>query len=728
MQSSHRKASTGLRKVALTLLVFAFAGCGACEPPEEDPTPDTGRIVIDTDDGTPDMGTDAETDDMDEVEPDMEPDMTVDPPDMDPIDPDMPVDPPDMAPDMPEEEEMDTFDPLQVCLDDCNYSGPRADEVDCDYDGLSNTEEATLGTDTCDNDTDGDKLSDLKELQEGTDPLVNDSDGDGLEDADELFFGFDPNNPDTLNDGMLDGDRWIVTACDNPQSEQVDYYLSAEGDWQIALPPAFSNYSELTISTAQAQSKLAAAVFDDTANEVTSFVLSTKPTVNQQNGVDVLRSYVPSSGGPLRSVGALEQSSNGGEFNTHDFHKAAIGRYLVNTNTPKSARQIRDELLFAIAPFSAADVTGLPNSSGATYNEFRIFISATFRESQLQGNRIITTVAIAPAEKFDLREKVQFRMDDLTNTTNVSSAGDLNQTDCAQFRAGEGNPAADFYWVLDQSGSMDDDFTRVKNVANDFFAELQNTALDYRLGVVPMDEDIHGRVRVPPGWHTDQATFIDEIDDFVIDCDGCGSSAGFAEYGLQVAEEGIKWMRSSAAPQAVRIRPDAQLVTIFMSDEEAESIKDNPLNTQAGQNLLNDYKIFFSANTIAFAIVDSPGFSGGCTAEGEAYKQVALATGGSFASLCDADISETIQDIIFAATGLASNYRVAQVPISSTLRVFKNGEWVPRSRENGFDYFAQSNAIAFFGSYRPEPADPTMGRYGDDIAVSYQTFIDTTKD
>ncbi len=52
---------------------------------------------------------------------------------------------------------------------------------------------------------------------------------------------------------------------------------------------------------------------------------------------------------------------------------------------------------------------------------------------------------------------------------------------------------------------------------------------------------------------------------------------------------------------------------------------------------------------------------------------------------------------------------------------------MPRSRENGFDYFAQTNAIAFFGSYRPVPADPTVGRYGDDIAVSYQTFLDTTK-
>ena len=698
-----------------------LAGCASCGP-EETPDDDSGPIIIDTDDGQPDMG----------PEPDAEPpnDTDVPPPDMDtPPDPDAgDTDPivPDMPPDMPEPPEMDNFDAVQICLADCNYAGDRADEVDCDYDGLSNVEETTLGTDSCDNDSDGDKLSDLRELQEGTDPLVPDSDGDGLVDADELFFGFDPNNPDTLGDGQLDGDRWIVTACDNPQSEQVDYYLSAEGDWQIALPPAFSNYAELTISTATPQNRKAAAVFDDTANEVTAFILSGTPTPQQQAGSDILRTYVPPSGGPLRTVGTLQQSNNGGDFNTHDFHSAAIGRYLLTTSTPRSARQVRDQLLLALAGLAASDVTGLPNSSGATYTDFRIFISATFRESQIQGNRTITTVAVAPAEKFDSREKVQFRMDDLTNTTNVSSAGDIHTTNCAQFRAGEGNPAADFYWVLDQSGSMSDDFNRMKAVATQFFAELQNTALDYRLGVVNMDRNIQGRVRVPPGWHTDQATFISEIDDYVINCSGCGSTAGYAEWGLWAGQQGIQWMRSSTTPITTRIRPDAQLITIFMSDEEAQSIQDDPLSTTTGQTILNDFITFYQNNSIVFSIVDSPGFS--CDAEGEAYKQVALATGGSYASLCDADISETIEDIIFAATGLASNYRVNDTPISSTLRVFKNGEWVPRSRVNGFDYFAQSNAIAFFGTYRPEPADPTMGRYGDDIAVSYQTFIDTTKD
>lgn len=702
-----------------------LAGAAACGK-DENNNGNTNNVIVITDD----MGSDATGGDMADPQPDMtdpQPDMTDPDPDMG-NPPDM-TDPPDMAgpPDM-----ADDFDWLQVCLADCNYMGPRANEIDCDYDGLSNTEEATLGTDSCDNDSDGDKLTDLRELQEGTDALNPDSDGDGLEDADEIFFNFDPNNPSSLNDGVIDGDRWIVRACDDPQSEPVDYYVSSAGDWQIALPPAFANYSELTISTATPMDKLAAAAFDDTANEVTAFIMSSTPAAGQATAVDVLLDYVPAtgSGGPLRQVGQLQQGSNGGDFFTHDFATASIGRYLITTPTPRSARQVRDQLLFSIAPFSAADVTGLPNAAGAQYTSFRVFISATYRKSARQGDRLITSVAIAPSDKYDTREKVQFRMDDLTNTTNVSSAGDLNHTNCMQFRAGEGNPEADFYWVLDQSGSMYDDFNRVKAVANQFFAELNNTGLDYRLGVVSMDASINGRVRVPPGWHTDVTTFIGEIDNYVITCQGCGSTSGYAEWGLRSAKEGITWMRSSSAPQNVRIRASAQLITIFMADEEAQTFQDSPLSSATGQTKIAEFKTFFQANTIAFAIV---GHQGCGSSDGEAYRQVSLATGGGFASLCASDISETIEDIIFAATGLASNYQIPDTPISSTLRVFKNsgggeGLWVPRSRVNGFDYFAQSNSIAFFGTYRPEPADPTMGRYGDDIAVSYQTFIDTTKD
>lgn len=68
---------------------------------------------------------------------------------------------------------------------------------DIDRDGLTNDEEAALGTDPENDDTDGDGLDDGDEVGY-TDPLNPDTDGDGFSDGDEdLIFGTDPNDPNS---------------------------------------------------------------------------------------------------------------------------------------------------------------------------------------------------------------------------------------------------------------------------------------------------------------------------------------------------------------------------------------------------------------------------------------------------------------------------------------------------------------------------------------------------
>jgi len=72
-------------------------------------------------------------------------------------------------------------------------------EVDTDKDGLSDLQEAQLGTSSMSSDTDGDFLFDLEELEVyGTNPLNSDSDGDGFLDGNEVKAGYDPNGPGKL--------------------------------------------------------------------------------------------------------------------------------------------------------------------------------------------------------------------------------------------------------------------------------------------------------------------------------------------------------------------------------------------------------------------------------------------------------------------------------------------------------------------------------------------------
>ncbi|MDX2136643.1 MAG: protein kinase [Chloroflexota bacterium] len=76
--------------------------------------------------------------------------------------------------------------------------------TDSDGDGLSNTEEAGLGTNPNNPDSDGDGLSDRDERTYSTDPLSGDTDKDGLGDRQEVEGGTNPNNPDTDGDGVPD--------------------------------------------------------------------------------------------------------------------------------------------------------------------------------------------------------------------------------------------------------------------------------------------------------------------------------------------------------------------------------------------------------------------------------------------------------------------------------------------------------------------------------------------
>lgn len=79
---------------------------------------------------------------------------------------------------------------------------------DDDQDGLSNEQEALLGTDPSKNDSDEDGLSDGQEVNEyQTDPLLADSDSDGISDLVEINNQLNPNDPadagvDNDNDGL----------------------------------------------------------------------------------------------------------------------------------------------------------------------------------------------------------------------------------------------------------------------------------------------------------------------------------------------------------------------------------------------------------------------------------------------------------------------------------------------------------------------------------------------
>ncbi len=107
--------------------------------------------------------------------------------------------------------------------------GSASAQVDSDNDGLTDAEEAELGTNPEEPDTDLDTLTDGDEVNtSGTDPLLWDTDAGGLPDDDEiLIYDTDPNDPDddrgfdSDNDGVDDADE-ISMYCTSHLNSDTD--------------------------------------------------------------------------------------------------------------------------------------------------------------------------------------------------------------------------------------------------------------------------------------------------------------------------------------------------------------------------------------------------------------------------------------------------------------------------------------------------------------------------
>jgi hypothetical protein len=629
-------------------------------------------------------------------------------------------------------------DPLKP---DSDRDGIADGQEDKNHNGVVDSGE----TDPTKKDTDSDGLTDSQEDRNGngvvdageTDPTNPDMDSDGMLDGDEDRNGdgklgectvpcttdaqcgpgevcaahaqvcyssscskgeTDPFDSDTDGDGVPDSQEAARLVCSQDALKVVNFHSSDPADFRLALEVFYDVAAPLLRNGVEA-----GMMFYDSSHQIAGFVLSRVPTrasAAAQEAAD--RTLI----GTAATMGTAHSRA----LDTFDGYEAVIAGYDLTAGS-KTGPEMANDLVTVLS--SGAQLTGLLAPAGVATTTFQLSTETVYRNS----TQVIVVGALTPASR--VNDDQIIRIDDVTNSTALAGYTDQTDIQCDSFPS-VGNNQVDFIWIVDNSDSMGDEQAAVAAAGDAMGALLANTTLDWRVGVANADAAFDGLL---------YGGFTSDIAQFKADILAQGTSGSPQERSLQMGVNAIDHSLPCEANTKWKLRCGATRIVIILSDEDDETIEDQ----SGGDNYPGDpnpiwvdnyARAYRDREVVLFAIV---GGNPRCPTAYNASKGINAVVnavgGGSVGSICDADQTANVENIIRAASGVSSTYLLSQPPISSTIKVAavpapaQAPREVPRSRTNGFDYDGVTNAILFYGSYRPVLD-------GLDVVASYRYYID----
>lgn len=558
-------------------------------------------------------------------------------------------------------------------------------------------------------------------------------------DAECLDGELDPHSGDTDGDGVDDDDEgnWVCRPAteDNPEGlKPIRYVDSADlgvaaANWRIAVEV---DATDGLVAVTGAGPLESAYVIDlpQPVAQVAGFLVTRAPVAGETDAPTAsasgtVRVASVAAASVMRASGTRNQSLDGDD--------TVLATIMVLNLADTDATALRDAVVGALLGRAPGELTIPPVGwMGATATQFAVVFQTVYRADPPQ---VLYMGAVAPLSEFDdLTRATGFHMDDLANGTALTVSQNGEAIECEQFLVAE-VPKADIIWVLDESGSMDDDRDNVAANATSFFQKAVLAGLDFRVGVTDMDDGNGGRFAARNGasttgdrWlgPTEQALFEQNV----ADPSGPDPGDGGNEHGLTNGMAAINRHLPRSESDAARFRVGAQIVTIYVTDEHPDEIEDagilaegNALATPAEKAEISVFvqpyvQQFIDNDGIAHLIgipEATPGCSGGGGEISYGYVDLVTALGGQFGSICQSDLGPTMDAIIDDIIGAASPIVLAYVPISATIAVARDNVAVPRSRSFGWDYRASSNSIVFNNM----PFDPNSP---SEVIVSYRRW------
>lgn len=708
-------------------------------------------------------------------------------------------------------------------------TNPDNANLDTDCDGISDAEELTVThTDPANPDTDGDGLPDGLEIGRSlinghapvepdrcdayvkpdldpgtkTDPLNRDTDGDGFMDGVE----------DLNHDGKLDAGEGdpndpngkptaaVQNACGDANLAQVVFDRSQQADVQLATI-GFADKLQVTVG---GEDK--GWLYWNPTKSIAAFALKKATVEADVTAMEAAgQSAFAAMGGTATVTNPLVQT-----FTTWDAYPGMKATYSWTATGDAKA------LLNAIATtFAGGGASQWSTSAGAT-GPWVLRVEYV-RRSDSTGD-IVGAFTPAPYAN----EGVEMTADDVVNGSAFAQSDDTGNVQCDAFQA-QAYSKVDILWVVDNSGSMADHQKAVKNAGAAIVSVLQNSTLDWRMGLVTTAYYDNSRpVRDLKDFTTNLPTiqsWFDKFDawapstsysagsigppvvppdhvssppddgsqpginNYVCITGGTSSGSGVGPgasgsgknpYGSNITDGSVHWqydptwigtsgtgtekallsvkkalqshfLPAAATPAAGKLRQGAKLVLIFLSDTDDQTKSSDLSDLQTGQTItgyfekfLDDYDGAGSKALVNGVLCQD--LAQGCgdnlalpltsrVIESVNYEGGILASIGDFDN--NVNTVATLTAMIQNAAGATSPYHLSKAPISASFKVALQGPTVascggattdiadvPRSRVDGFDYYAPTNSILFYGACRP-----SQSALNQQIALSYRYWV-----
>lgn len=285
------------------------------------------------------------------------------------------------------------------------------------------------------------------------------------------------------------------------------------------------------------------------------------------------------------------------------------------------------------------------------------------------------------------------------------------------------NNKVDILWVIDNSGTMGPKQTNLKNSINSFMTQFATKGMDYRIAVVTTDiRPIDPMNPADPNFSGQDGCFVASgANDKIITPAtvnaatvlGDNANVGFFgsadAHGLDAVEQALSEPNLSNC-NADFLRSDAFLAVIHFSDADDNTVASAnglltfldtvkaPVNTPNGGQV----RSYFTSAMVVEDVGRAACVALGPFSElGSKYIDLAGRTGGTVASICDADFSAGLLSVSTQILEATTAVSLAYAPNVSSMSIYHNFTKINQDAVNGWTFDAATNRVIFHGSAIP---------------------------